>query len=98
MPSIGPLFEEKILIAIATIIVAGAPPGTEAMIEVLEREIERRGLRAQYISALGELVSHYRGNLHGATVYSNMSVWAFIRATPAQRAQAFLDTIGAPEL
>lgn len=59
---------------------------------ILEDDIQARGLRAKYIAALAEIVP-------GAewAPYENWGasqVWAFFRATPEQRARAYLKARG----
>jgi len=56
----------------------------------LELKIERDGRPAQYVEALAEVVPHYRSDLQGAVVFPTMAIWAFLRATPEQRARAFV--------
>lgn len=49
----------------------------------LENEIERRGLQEEYINAL-------LPNYHSFEPMSKAELFALLRATPAQRAMAFL--------
>lgn len=57
---------------------------------LLEDEIERRGMRLIYIHALLQTaLSSFRGQNTGSDLH-----WALIRATPEQRARAFLDAVG----
>ena len=51
----------------------------------LENEIERRGLVAAYIHALVAILKAEHGGV--------MSSWYLIRATPEQRARAFLEVV-----
>ena len=53
---------------------------------LLEDEIERRGLSADYVSAIIDIVRPESGG---------KLVWAVIRATPEQRARAFLEAMNA---
>lgn len=53
---------------------------------LLEDEIERRGLSADYVSAIIDIVRPESGE---------KLVWAVIRATPEQRARAFLEAMNA---
>jgi len=60
---------------------------------LLEDEIEKRGLQAHYVAALGDQIEHARAHLEGYSgpLYPMMSAWLFIRATPEQKARAFLE-------
>jgi hypothetical protein len=51
----------------------------------LEDEIERRGLEDRYVQVLGAVVN--------ANPYTDNESWALIRATPEQRARAFLEAV-----
>lgn len=52
-----------------------------AAVHLLEDEIERRGLQERYIYELERIIA-------------SRDHWEYIRATPEQRARAFLATIG----
>ena len=60
---------------------------------VLEDEIERRDRRVGYITELGNIVLTYLADQNGSARYPALSVWALIRATPEQRARAFLEAV-----
>ena len=52
---------------------------------MLEDEIERRALIDRYLAALDDVL--------GVNPYTDDEVWSLIRATPKQRARAFLEAI-----
>ena len=52
---------------------------------MLEDEIERRALIDRYLAALDDAM--------GVSPYTDDEVWSLIRATPEQRARAFLEAI-----
>ena len=52
---------------------------------MLEDEIERRALIDRYLAALDDVL--------GVNPYTDDEVWSLIRATPEQRARAFLEAI-----
>lgn len=66
---------------------------------LLEDEIERRGLQEQYILALGDVVtttdSIVKDMLRLASESEILLYWRILRATPEQRAWAFLEAIKA---
>jgi len=55
-------------------------------VRLLEDEIERRGLWQQYIGVLLDILNSYDRP-------SMVDIWAIIRATPEQRARAFLEAV-----
>jgi len=59
-----------------------------AAVRLLEDEIERRGLWQQYLGTLLDILNSYD---HPSMV----DIWAAIRATPEQRARAFLEVVRA---
>lgn len=64
-------------------------------IRALEDEIDRRGMQVRYIEALAELTPHYRAYPEGysGAMYPPLSVFVLMRATPEQRARAFLQAV-----
>jgi len=79
---------EPDFVRIASDIVNGVLTDLSAMgaASLLEGEIERRGLEETYADALLDLT----GAVTGIEQYN---FWLFIRATPEQRAQAFLKAV-----
>jgi len=63
----------------------GALDGSITSACVLEDEIERRGLQEKYVTILLALID--------PDPYTTNEYWAILRATPEQRAQAFLEAI-----
>lgn len=63
----------------------------DAPIDWLEDEIARRGLWAEYIKALVAILPDHGDG--GWRAYPDATVWEIIRATPEQRARAFLATV-----
>lgn len=67
---------------------AWSPSTDLADVRQLEDEIERRGLQEAYIQALDSFVTYERSE--GWQWFR----WGILRATPEQRARAFLKAIG----
>lgn len=62
----------------------------------LEDEIEKRGLQHAYVSALMGILLNDPGNAFWIDPTSD-EIWSLIRATPEQRARAFLTTLSSSE-
>lgn len=60
---------------------------------MLEDEIERRGLQEPYVYALGKIIGMRDIN----DWLEAEDWWRFLRATPEQRARAFLEAVGHAE-
>lgn len=58
---------------------------------LLEDEIERRGLQYEYVAVLWCVVGYAGHNGEGPNIWKEE--WTFLRATPEQRAQAFLKAV-----
>ena len=61
---------------------------------ILEDEIERRGLQSKYTTALVQIVAPETEKVTSHLYYADDDdFWSLIRATPEQRARAFLEAI-----
>ena len=60
-------------------------------IKAMEDEIERRGLIKQYVAAVWSAIGQAGHNGEGPNIWKEE--WALIRATPEQKAAAFLEAI-----
>jgi hypothetical protein len=66
------------------------PHDGAAIAQMLEDEIERRNLHFTYVGKLAALCETQND---GAQQYSPLAVFALIRATPEQKARAFLEVV-----
>lgn len=66
------------------------PHDGAAIAQMLEDEIVQRNLQFTYI---GALAASCEAQDDGAQQYSPLAVFALLRATPAQRARAFLEAV-----
>lgn len=70
-----------------------AERGDHAAAAQLEDEIERRGLEREYTQALLTILADGSEAAADSTHITQMEAWELLRATPEQRAQAFLKAI-----
>jgi hypothetical protein len=74
------------LIDIARQMIAGTWPRTQNNVDMLETAIEQHGLQNKYVEALFDVL----GNQSINNPIESRDMWEFLRATPEQKARAFL--------
>lgn len=70
--------------------VDGALAGSVASAHALEDEIERQGIGAAYARALSVIIGMAYLDLESDSDAVDEELWRLLRATPAQRAQAYV--------